>query len=224
MTSLRFYLLNNAFHLRPHIGGSAAGWGKQILKALLYLLSLARARIGMGGSCGSCGDVFIVYALYLSLINAVLMSAVIDISEQRLSLTQRADGFLPTFKVSEGSKTLPLACVFALEQEDRCSRKIYTKPKTVNLCFPPLLEAMSSLEALFWFSACPLKQKARLKDVFFSVTMVNTRFPQMKACDSDAEQSRGSVEGLSGLLLLGNSIQPISAVGSLFSNDLLTDK
>lgn len=87
----------------------------------------------MGGSCGLCGHVFIVYALYLSLINAVLMSAVTDTSEQRLGLTQCADDFLPTFKALETSKTLPPACLFEPEQEDRCSRKTYTKPKTVNL-------------------------------------------------------------------------------------------
>lgn len=87
----------------------------------------------MGGSCGFCGHVFIVYALYLSLINAVLMSAVTDTSEQRLGLTQCADDFLPTFKALETSKTLPPACLFEPEQEDRCSRKTHTKPKTVNL-------------------------------------------------------------------------------------------
>lgn len=54
---------------------------------------------------------FIVYALYLSLINAMMMSAVIDTSDQRLGLTQCADGFLPTFKTLERSNTLPLACV-----------------------------------------------------------------------------------------------------------------
>lgn len=99
----------------------------------------------MGGSCGFCGHVFIVYALYLSLINAVLMSAVIDTSEQRSGLTQCADGFLPTFEALERSKTLPLACLFELEQEDRCSRKIHTKPKTVNLC-----SRYSSSAPLLW--------------------------------------------------------------------------
>lgn len=47
----------------------------------------------MGGCCGFCGHVFIVYALYLSLINAVLMSAVIDTSEQQSGLTQCVDWF-----------------------------------------------------------------------------------------------------------------------------------
>lgn len=98
MTSLPFYLLNNAFHLRPHIGGLCGWKRKQILKVLLYLLSLARLWISMGGSCGFCGHVFIVYALYLSLINAVLMSAVIDTSEQRPGLTQCADWFPPNIR------------------------------------------------------------------------------------------------------------------------------
>lgn len=87
----------------------------------------------MGGSCGFCGHVFIVYALYLSLINAVPMSAVTDTSEQRSGLTQCVDDFLPTFKALESSRKLPPACRFELEQEDRCSTKTHTKPKTVNL-------------------------------------------------------------------------------------------
>lgn len=105
MTSLRSYLLNNALHLNVHTGG-LTGWfgGKQILKGLLYLLSLAKVWIGMGGSCGFCGPVFIVYALYLSLINAALMSAVTDTTEQRSGLTQCADDFLPTFKAWRGAK------------------------------------------------------------------------------------------------------------------------
>ena len=42
---------------------------------------MAKVWIGMGGSCGFGGHVFIVYALYLFLINAALMSAVTDTSE-----------------------------------------------------------------------------------------------------------------------------------------------
>lgn len=152
--------------------------GKQILKGLLYLLSLARLWIGMGGSCGFRGHVFIVYALYLSLINAALMSAVTDTSEQRSGLTQCADDFLPTFKALERSKTLPPACLFEPEQEDRCSRKTHTKPKTVNLC-----SRYSSNARLFWkLSSCfqHARSKRKFKYVFFSITIVTHVFPRWR--------------------------------------------
>lgn len=197
--------------------------GKQILKGLLYLLSLARLCIGMGRSCGFRGHVFIVYALYLSLINAALMSAVTDqTSEQRSGLTQCADDFLPTFKALERSKTLPPACLFEPEQEDRCTRKTHTKPTTVNLC-----SLYSSNACLFWKpSTCfqhVLWSKRKFKDVVFSITIV-TRFPQMKAWGPHADQSKGSLKGLSDPPPCDYSIQPISVIGLLFSNDLLTDK
>lgn len=131
----------------------------------------------MGGSCGFCGHVFIVYALHLSLINAALMSAVTDTSEQRSGLTQCADDFLPTFKALERSKTLPPACLFEPEQEDRCSRKTHTKPKTVNLC-----SRYSSSARLFWKPSscfqCALRSERKFKDVFFSITIVTHVFPR----------------------------------------------
>lgn len=177
----------------------------------------------MGGSCGFCGHVFIVYALYLSLINAALMSAVTDTREQRLGLTQCADDFLPTFKALERSKMLPPACLFELEQEDRCSRKTHTKPKTVNLCSRYSLSAR-----LFWKpSSCfqhALWSERKFKYMFFSISNSYTRFPQMKAHNPDADQSRGSLQGLSDPLPCGYSIQPIQFIGLLFSNDLLPDK
>lgn len=46
----------------------------------------------------------------------------------------------------------------------------------------------------------------------------------MKALDPDADQSQGSLQGLSDPPPCGYSIQPISVMGLLFSNDLLTDK
>lgn len=177
----------------------------------------------MGGSCGFCGHMFSVYALYLSLINAVLMSAVTDTGEQRSGLTQCADDFLPTFKALERSKTLPPACLFEPEQEDRCSRKTHTKPKTVNLC-----SHYSSSARLFWKpSPCfqhALWSERKFKDVFFQHHNSHTRFPQMKAHGPDAKQRPGSVKGLSDPSLCGYSIQPISVIGLLFSNDLLADE
>lgn len=83
--------------------------------------------------------------------------------------------------------------------------------------FPILLK--SFLEVLFLLS-----EQKEVQNVFFSITIVTHFFPQMKAFDSDAEQSQGSVGGLPDLLLCGYSIQPISAMSLLFSNDLLTDK
>lgn len=110
----------------------------------------------MGGSCGFCGQMFIVYALYLSLINAVLMSPVTDTSEQQHGLTQCADDLLPTYKALEGSKTLPPACLFESEQEDRCSRKTHRK----NEDFPQLLNCSSLFWKLYLFSACASEQPA----------------------------------------------------------------
>lgn len=205
--------------------GGLSGWlgGKQILKGLLYLLSLARLSIAMGGSCGFCGHVFIVYALYLSLINAALMSAVTDTSEQRSDLTQCADDFLPTFKALERSKTLPPACLFEPEQEDRCSRKTHTKPN-LSICVP----TTPQVHVFFWKpSSCfqhALRCKRKFKDMFFRHYNGYTRFPQMKARGPDADHSRGSPRGLSDPPPCGYSIQPISVIGLLFSNDLLTDK
>lgn len=175
------------------------------------------------GSCGFGSHVVSVYALYLSLINAVLMSAVIHTSEQRWGLTQRAFGFLPTFKAQKGRDPLPLACVSELEQEDRCSRKIHTKTKGCQSGIPLLLECTSRLEALSLFPTCTTEQK-EVQSCVFQQNDCCTHFPQMKACDSDAEQSRGSARGLSDLLLCGSSISPISAIGLLFSDDLFTDK
>lgn len=177
----------------------------------------------MGGSCGFCGYVFIVYALYLSLINAALMSAVTDTSEQRSNLTQCADDFLPTFKALERSKTLPPACLFESEQEDRCSRKTHTKPKTVNLCSRYFLSAR-----LFWkpcscFQACISEQKEDQRCVFRHHNSY-TRFSQMEARDPDADQLQGSLQGPSDPPPCCYSFKPISVIGLLFSNDLLTDK
>lgn len=197
MTSLCSYLLNSAFHLSPHVRGALRlVWGEEILKGLLYLLSLARLWIGTGGSCGFRGHVFIVYALYLSLINAALMSAVTDTSEQRPSLTRCADDFLPTFKALERSATLPPPCLSELEQEDRFSVKTHTKPKTVNL---PSQYFSSAL----YFSGSPLfvfSMRSRAAEVqrrVFQHHNSYTRFPQMKAQDPHADQSQGSQQVLS---------------------------
>lgn len=123
------------------------------------------------------------------------MSAVTDTSEQRSDLTQCADNFLPTFKALERSKTLPPACLFEPEQEDRCSRKTHTKPKTVNLC------SHSSSARLFWkHSTCfehVLRSERKFKDVFFQHHNSCTRFPQMKARDPDCRSvTRVSVRSL----------------------------
>lgn len=224
MTSLRSYLLNNALHLNVHTGG-LSGWfgGKQILKGLLYLLSLAKVWIGMGGSCGFCGPVFIVYALYLSLINAALMSAVTDTTEQRPGLTQCADDFLPTFKASERSKTLPPACLFELKQEDRCSRKTHTKPKTVNLG-----SRYSSNAHIFWKpSSCfqhALWSKRKFRDVFSSITIVTHVFPRWGLGIHMQISHEGHCKVSLTSLYAATSIQPISVIGLLFANDLLSDK
>lgn len=117
---------------------------------------------------------FIVYALYLSLINTTLMSAVTYTSEQRSGLTQCVDDFLPKFKALERSKMLPPACLF--EQEDRCSRKTHTKPKAVNLCSP-----YSSSSRLFWKpSSCfqyVLWSKRKFKDMFSASQLLHTFSP-----------------------------------------------
>lgn len=170
----------------------------------------------MGGRCGICGHMFIVYAQYLFLINAVLMSAVIDTSEQRLGLTQCVDGLPPDIRgLGQQHKASS-----GLSREDRCSRKIHTNPKTVNL-----RSHYSSRAPLLWkASSCfqhALQRERKFKDVFSIVTHV---FPQMKARDSDAERLQGSAQGLFDLLLRGYAIQPISAIGLLFWNDLLTNK
>lgn len=124
------------------------------------------------------------------------MSAVTDTSEQRLGLTQCADDFLPTFKALETSKTLPPACLFEPEQEDRCSRKTHTKPKTVNLWC-----RYSSSASLFWKPwSCfqhSLRSERKFKDMFFSITIVTHVFPRWSSRDPDARQSQGSVQGLS---------------------------
>lgn len=168
MTSLHFYLLNNAFDFSLQIEGLfGLSEGKQILKGLLYLLFLERFSTGMGGSCGFCGHVFIVYALYLSLINAALMSAVTDTSEQQPGLTQYADDFLPTFKALAESKTLPLACLCEPEQEDRCSRKTPNQTKDCQSAFPLLLKCTSFMDTVSLF-----QHVSKSSDVFFSITIV----------------------------------------------------
>lgn len=78
-----------------------------------------------------------------------------------------------------GAKTLPPACLFEPEQEDRCSRKTHTKPKTVNLC-----SRYSSSARLFWKpSSCfqhALRSERKFKDVFFSITIVTHVFPRWR--------------------------------------------
>ena len=152
------------------------------------------------------------------------MSAVTDTSEQRLGLTQCADDFLPTFKALETSKTLPPACLFEPEQEDRCSRKTHTKPKAVNLW-----SRYSSSASHFWKpSSCfqhAFWSERKFKDMFFSITIVTHVFPRWSSRDPDARQSQGSVQGLSDPPPPRlHPIQQPSVTGSLFSNDLPTDK
>lgn len=136
----------------------------------------------MGGSCGFCGQMFIVYAQYLSLINAVLMSPVTDTSEQQHGLTQCVDDLLPTYKALEGSKTLPPACLFESEQEDRCSRKTQKNrrlPATSQLL-------ISFLEALLEFSMC-IRATCSSKTCYLESQIV-ARFPHMKVWDPHGDQ------------------------------------
>lgn len=125
------------------------------------------------------------------------------------------------FKARKGWDLLPLACV-ELEQEDALKKKKYTpKPKAVNLCSRYSCTAL--LEALSFFPPCTLEQK-EVQSCVFQQDDCCTHFSQMKACDSDAEQSRGSARGLSDLPLCGSSVSPIFAIGLLFSDDLFNDK
>lgn len=171
------------------------------------------------GHCGLGRHMFSVYALYLSLINALLLSAVIHTSEQRWGLTQRASGFLLWF---QGPKGLGCASSGSCRAgAGRCSKKKYTpKPTAVNLCSHYSCTAL--LEVLSLFPPCTSEQK-EVQSCVFQQDDCCAHFSQMKACNSDAEQSRGSARGLSDLLC-GSSISPISAIGLLFSDDLFNDK
>lgn len=222
MTSLRSYLLNYIFHLTPRKVWAPWLLGeKQILKGLLYLLSLARLWIGTGGSGGFCGRVFIVYAFYLSLINTVLMSAVTDTGEQRSCLTQCADNFLPTFKASERRETLPLVCVFEPEQEDRCSRKTHTKPK-LSICVPPLL-LMSTWKPSSSFQ-CAIWGRRMIKDLFFSITIQTHISPRWGFGIHMQIRHRGHWVVSRSHTACGYPVQLISVMGLLFANDRLSDK
>lgn len=74
MISLLFYLLNHVFYLHLPL---VVEWEKEPSK--YYYIDLLWQH---SGRCGLGGHVFSVYALYLSLINALLLSAVIHTSEQ----------------------------------------------------------------------------------------------------------------------------------------------
>lgn len=171
------------------------------------------------GRCGLGGHVFGVYALYLSLINALLLSAVIHTREQRWGLTQRASGFLLWF---QGLKGLGSASSgLCGSGAGRCSKKIHTKTKGCQSVFLLLMHSSFGIPLLLSTAHFETKGSSKL---CFSARQLLRSFFQMKACDSDAEQSQGSERGLPDLLLCGSSLSPIFAIGLLFSGDLFNDK
>lgn len=94
------------------------------------------------GRCGLAGHVLSVYALYLSLINALLLSAVIHTSEQRWGLTQCASGFLLWFQGPKGLESASSG--LCLAGAGRCSKKkkkLHTKTNGCQSVFLLLLHS-----------------------------------------------------------------------------------
>lgn len=143
------------------------------------------------GRCGLGGHVFSVYALYLSLINALLLSAVIHTSEQRWGLTQRASGFLLWFQGPKGLGSVSSG--LCLAGAERCSKKYRTKPTAVNLCSRYSCRVL--LEALSLFPPCNLEQK-EVQVVFLRRTIVALIFPRWKLA-IQMQSSQGGERGVS---------------------------
>lgn len=155
-------------------------WGKESWKYYhIYLLWQHSGRCGLGG------HVFSVYALYLSLINALLLSAVIH-TEQRWGLTQCASGFLLWFQGPKGLGSASSGLCRA--GAGRCSKKYTPKPTAVNLC--SCYSNTALLEALSLFPPCTLEQK-EVQVVFFSRTIVALIFPRWKLAIQMQNNHRG---------------------------------
>ena len=103
--------------------------------------------------------------------------------------------FPPTVKASERSRTLPPACLFESRQEDRCSRK--TPNQRLSICVPATPREL----VFFWKRSCCFQialwsERKFRESARFQHHNSYTRFPQMKARDPHADQSRGSRQGL----------------------------
>lgn len=144
------------------------------------------------GCCGFGGHVFSVYALYLSLINALLLSAVIHTIEQRWGLTQRASGFLLWFQGPKGLGSASSGLCRA--GAGRCSKKNTHRNQWLSICVP------STPAQLFWKpSPCfhrALWNKRKFKVVFFSRTIVALIFPRWKLA-IQMQSSHGGQSGVS---------------------------
>lgn len=145
------------------------------------------------GRCGLGGHVFSVYALYLSLINALLLSAVIHTREQRWGLTQRASGFLLWFQGLKGLGSASSGLCWA--GAGRCSKKKNThQNQRLSIC-------VSATHAqLFWKPSSSfhraLWNKRKFKVVFFSKTIVALIFPRWKLA-IQMQSSHGGQSGVS---------------------------
>lgn len=95
----------------------------------------------------------------------------------------------------------------------------HTPNQRLSICVPATPQVH-----VFFGSPCLVFSEREVQRRVFLHHNSYTRFPQMKARDPDADQSRGSLQGLSDPPPCGYSIQPISVIGLLFANDLLTDK
>lgn len=130
------------------LSSSWCGWnGERNLESIIIF-----TYFGNTGRCGLGGHVFSVYALYLSLINALLLSAVIH-TEQRWGLTQCASGFLLWFQGPKGLGSASSGLCRA--GAGRCSKKYTPKPTAVNLC--SCYSNTALLEALSLFPPCTLE-------------------------------------------------------------------
>lgn len=126
------------------------------------------------GRCGLGGHVFSVYALYLSLINALLLSAVIHTREQRWGLTQHASGFLLWFQGLKGLGSASSGLCWA--GAGRCSKKkIHTKTKGCQSVFPLLMH--SSFGSPLLLSTAHFETKGSSKLCFSARRLLRSFFP-----------------------------------------------
>lgn len=170
------------------LASSSCGWmGERNLESIIIFTYFGNTLVvGLGG------HVFSVYALYLSLINALLLSAVIHTSEQRWGLTQRASGFLLWFQGPKG-----LGCAssgLCRAGAGRCSKKNTHQNQRLSICVP------TTPAQLFWKSSpCfhrALRNKRKFKVVFFSRTIVALIFPRWKLA-IQMQSSHGGQRGVS---------------------------
>lgn len=128
MTTVRLYLLNNTFHLKPHKEQlSGRRENKSWTYYCIYFLWLNPGRVGEAVVAFADGCLLFGLCCFWVLINAMLTTSVTYTSEQRWSLTQCAAG-------SEGQST-GIDHTAGCWEEDGCKREnTQSKADSVSSC------------------------------------------------------------------------------------------